>query len=72
MREIIRDVVENARRSEERIGVDGQRSPRARLAAEAIRLARVATSIHLTDSTRLLAAGWSRPDRALITREHTR
>ncbi len=72
MRSIIRDVIEHARRSEERIGVGGQVSPRARLAAETIRLARVAASIHMARSARLTTAGRSIADRLPTAREHRR
>ena len=53
MRDLVRELVDDARRSGDRIGVDGALTVPARLAAETIRLARLATSIHLAESVRL-------------------
>ena len=72
MREIIRNVLDDARRSGDRIGVDGSQIAPTQLATEIIRLARVATSIHLAEAARLTAEFHSAPDRALSTRETVR
>ena len=69
MRDVIAHLINNARRSGDRIGVDGTRDRATQLAAETIRLARVATSIHLAETARLLAAQEPSVDRALSVRE---
>lgn len=69
MRNLIRDMLDNAERSGDRVGVDGFEIAPTQLAAEMIRLARVATSIHLADSARLLAERAPAPDRLVTTRE---
>ncbi len=69
MRDLIRDLLNNARRSGDRIGVDGTLDKPEKLAAETIRLARLAASIHLAESARLTAAGDSACDRMPSTRE---
>ncbi len=56
MRQLVREAIENARRSGERIGVDGKKPGPEMLGAEVIRFARLATSIHLAESAALLAA----------------
>jgi hypothetical protein len=66
---VIRDMLDNARRSGDRIGVDGIEIAPTQLAAEIIRLARVATSIHLADAARLRAEHGPAPDRLLTMRE---
>jgi hypothetical protein len=69
MRGHLREMIENARRSGDRIGVDGTEIAPTRLATEIVRLARLATSIHLADSARLTAEAAAPPDRALTRRE---
>ena len=69
MQNVIRDMLDNARRSGDRIGVDGIEIAPTQLAAETIRLARVATSIHLADAARLRVGSGPPPDRSLTTRE---
>jgi len=68
MRDLVRQVMDNARRSGDRIGVDGQPDALTMIAVEAIRVARVATSLHLADSAWPLAAE-RQPDRTCVTRE---
>ena len=72
MRDVIAHLINNARRSGDRIGVDGTCDRPTQLAAETIRLARLATSIHLAETARLLAASEPAVDRALSTREPAR
>ena len=76
MRDLIRELVDNARRSGDRIGVDGTSDAPSKLAAESIRLARMATSIHLADAARLIADSEAIPpaevDCASFTRELVR
>ena len=69
MREVIRHLIDDARRSGDRIGVDGKQIASTQVAAELIRLARVATSIHLAESARLIAGSGPVGDRVLPTRE---
>jgi hypothetical protein len=68
MRDLVRQVIDNARRSGDRIGVDGQPDALTTIAAEAILLARVATSLHLAGSA------WSQatdrpPEHTCVMRE---
>ena len=72
MREIIREVIDDTRRSGDRIGVDGRQIAPTQLATEIIRLARVATSIHLAEAARLTAELDTAPDGVLSTRETVR
>ena len=72
MRDVIAHLINNARRSGDRIGVDGTGDRPTQLAAETIRLARLATSIHLAETARLLAAQEPPVDRALSMREPAR
>ena len=53
MREHIRRMINEAQRSEERIGLDGREDPALRLASETIRLARLAASTHMILSARM-------------------
>ena len=77
VRDQLRDMIETARRSGDRIGVDGRTETSATLGAELIRLARLATSIHLAEAARTPApvpvtddaAGG---DRTLLAREGVR
>lgn len=69
MRDLARTVIENARRSGDRIGVDGAQHGPSRLAAESIRLARLATSLHLADAARLMARVRPEADRTSLARE---
>ena len=69
MRDIARQVIGNARRSGDRIGVDGEQHEPNRLAADSIRLARLATSIHLTQAAGLMAAVSTEVDRTSLARE---
>ena len=66
MRELIREAIDNARRSGDRVGVDGTL---ARLGTESIRLARLATAIHLVESARLIAGSVNEADRPSPVRE---
>jgi hypothetical protein len=72
VRDVIAHLIDNARRSGDRIGVDGACDRPTRLGAETIRLARLATSIHLAETARLLAASEPAADRALSVREPAR
>ena len=61
MRNHIRELIDNAQRSGDRVGVDGfLDTPAQQIAADTVRLARLAASIHLAD------AAWhvAMPDRA--------
>ncbi len=70
MRNVIRDMLDNARRSGDRIGVDGIEIAPTRLAADTIRLARVAASIHLADAAPYrVGRDHHAPDRSPSTRE---
>ena len=69
MRDVMAHLIDTARRSGDRIGVDGTRDAPMQLAAEAIRLARLATSIHLAETARRLAEAEPAADRALSMRE---
>ena len=69
MRDEIRQLIDSAQRSGDRIGVDGNCDAPTRLAAETIRLARLAASIHLAESAHLIAQASSAEDRALAERE---
>jgi len=70
MRDLVRTVIQNARRSGDRIGVDGEQRGPSRLAADSIRLARLATSIHLADAARLMPGVRGETDRTSLVREH--
>ena len=72
MRNVIRDLIDNARRSGDRIGVDGEADRPSPLGADTVRLARLATSIHLAETVRRCAAGDAACDPASATRELTR
>ena len=72
MRDVTAHLIDNARRSGDRIGVDGTGDTPTQLAAEIIRLARLATSIHLAETARLLAESEPAVDRALSMRELAR
>ncbi len=70
MRELVRSVIENAHRSGDRIGVEPPGRASACLAAETIRLARMATSIHLVSFAKLAAdRAHARPQDARSMRE---
>ena len=68
MRDLVRQLVDDARRSGDRVGVDG-RPAAPTLAADVIRLARVATAIHLADAGAAHAAAASGPEVRLAMRE---
>ncbi|MDY7107873.1 MAG: hypothetical protein SYC29_04475 [Planctomycetota bacterium] len=72
MRDVIGHLIDNARRSGDRIGVDGTRDAPTQLGADAIRLARLATSIHLAETARRLAESEPAADRAWSVRESAR
>ena len=72
MRDLAAHIIRRAQRSGDRIDGDGSTDAAGRLAAEAIRLARVATSIHLAEAARLHAAAGAERDRAVVTRENAR
>jgi hypothetical protein len=69
VRDVMAHLIDTARRSGDRIGVDGTRDAPTQLAAEVIRLARLATSIHLAETARRLAESEPAADRALSMRE---
>ncbi len=69
MRDLVRTIIDNARRSGDRIGVDGAQREPHRLAADSIRLARLATSIHLANAARYMAGVAAEVDHASPTRE---
>ena len=48
MREHIRKMIDQARMPQETQGIDGRQETPLRLASETIRLARLATSVHMT------------------------
>ena len=56
MRDHIREIINQARRSGDRIDVENKQELKPLLGAGVIRLARLATSVHMTESARLLAA----------------
>jgi hypothetical protein len=72
VRDVTAHLIDNARRSGDRIGVDGTGDTPTQLAAEIIRLARLATSIHLAETARLTAESEPAVDRALSMRELAR
>lgn len=53
MLEHVRNLIEIAERSPQSLGIDGLQEPATRLAAEAIRLARLAASTHMILSARM-------------------
>ena len=55
MREQIRSMIEQARRSEDRISADNQDDGARALARRAIRWARLAASLHMARSTEMIA-----------------
>ena len=69
MRELIRELIDDAPRSGDRISVEAPASPLAQLATETIRLSRMATSIHLVGSARLIAEASLDRSRATPMRE---
>jgi hypothetical protein len=72
VRNHIRQLIEDARRSGDRVGVDGPHDTPSLLAAETIRLARLATSIHLAEAARQVAASEPASDRSSSVRERVR
>ena len=52
MRDHFRKLINEARRSGDRIDVENKQDKMTQLAAEVIRLARLATSVHLSESVR--------------------
>jgi len=72
MRLLVREAIENLRRSGERIGVDGKQPGAEMLGADVIRFARLATSIHLAESAVRLAAEPVSPDHLSPVREPAR
>jgi hypothetical protein len=54
-------LIESARRSAERIGVEGESDLAARLASEIIRRARVAAALHLAGQAQAIAAAANIP-----------
>jgi hypothetical protein len=66
---VIRELVDNARRSGDRIGVDGAADKATLLGADAVRLARLATSIHLAETVRRSVAGIEADDPTPTMRE---
>ena len=68
MRELVRKLVNDAR-SGDRVGGDGPQDPLSVLSAETIRLARVATSIHLADVARRFARASGRSGLETVVRE---
>jgi hypothetical protein len=68
MRIEIRRLIEDAKRSGDRVGVDGHPDATT-LGAGITRLARLATSIHLAESAQRIAASEPMPDRSLPMRE---
>jgi hypothetical protein len=64
----IRHLIEDAKRSGDRIGVDGTPDASA-LGAGIVRLARLATSIHLAESAHRMAASVPGRDRLMTKRE---
>jgi hypothetical protein len=69
VRDVMAHLIDKARRSGDRIGVDGTRDAPTQLGAEVMRLARLATSIHLAETARRLAESEPAKDRALSVRE---
>ena len=57
MRSAARECIERATRSGDRIGVEAGRISSQCLAEEMVRIARLATSIHMAQSARALGAG---------------
>ena len=71
MRDYLRMITSNTRRSGDRIDVDGAPNPGAPLGPDLVRLARLATSIHLGTAARQLATVAPDEDRATAMRERT-
>lgn len=69
MRDLIAQLLENSRRSGDRVGVDGPLDEPATPGAEITRLARLATSIHLAESARLAAGSDPAADRLSSVRD---
>ena len=69
MRDHLRRIIFNARRSGDRIDVDGAPTTDAPLGTDLVRLARLATSMHLGSAARHLAVADPLEDRATATRE---
>lgn len=61
MRDHIRKLINEARRSGDRIDVENKQDNITQLSADVIRLARLATSVHLYESARLRAETGSAP-----------
>ena len=72
MRDLAAHLIENARRSGDRIGVDRPLDQPATLGDDVIRLARLATSIHLAHAPRILHGPGPADDRASPLREPMR
>jgi hypothetical protein len=67
MHDLLRAVVEERNRSGDRIGAGGDRIVPASIGADAVRLARLAASIHMVESAmRLARAGEGNPDEAAL------
>ena len=72
MRNLAQQLISNAQRSGDRFGVDGMPDPSANLGVEVIRLARLATSIHLAEAARTLHGPADAPDHPVASRESFR
>ena len=70
MRDLIKSTVEHALRSGDRIGVDRPLDMPERLGTDLVRLARLASSIHMADAAGSVPA--PTPDRRLAMREPCR
>ncbi len=69
VRNHLREMIDIARRSGDRIGADGKHDSSTQLGAQAVRLARLAASIHLAETARLMTEPDPASDRALSMRE---
>ncbi len=69
MRDHIRKLINEARRSGDRIDVENKQDNITQLSADVIRLARLATSVHLFESARLRAETGLDPHRLSSLRE---
>ena len=70
MRDHIRKLINEARRSGDRINVENKQDNITQLTAEVIRLARLATSVHLYESAHLRAETGSAPGLAPGSEPH--
>ncbi len=72
MRKLVRQMIKDAQRSGDRIGVDGKTQSPSQIGTDIVRLARMATAIHLAESAQALCPGDAGQSAALPMREISR